>query len=258
MKDPARQFRLDGRVAVVTGASSGMGVAFAETLAAAGARVVLAARREDRLHDVASRIRAAGGAAHVVRCDVAREEEVDRLVAETLGAFGSADVLVNNAGFTTVVPAEQQSLEDWRAHVDVMLTGSFLCAQRFGRHMLAAGRGNVVNVASMLGLVGSGQVRQAAYAAVKGGQVNLTRELAAQWARKGVRVNALAPGWFPTEMTGDMFQDERSMQWLRGRTPMGRGGELSELAGPLLFLASDASSFVTGHVLVVDGGWTAV
>lgn len=251
-------FRLDGRVAVVTGASSGMGVTFAHTLASAGAKVVLAARREDRLTEVAHGIRENGGEALAVPCDVAREEEIDALVERSRAAFGAVDVLVNNAGFTTIVPAEQQSVADWRAHVDVMLTGSFLCAQRFGRHMLAAGKGNVINVASMLGVVGSGQVRQAAYAAAKGGQVNLTRELAAQWARRGVRVNALAPGWFPTEMTGDMFQDERSLKWMRNRTPMGRGGELSELAGPLLFLASDASSFVTGQVLVVDGGWTIV
>lgn len=235
-----------------------MGVGFAETLASAGARAVLAARREELLSAVAEGIRKRGGEALVVRCDVAREDEIDALVAKTLAAFGSIDVIVNNAGFTTIVPAEDQSLADWRAHVDVMLTGSFLCAQRFARHMLAAGKGNIINVASMLGVVGGGQVRQAAYAAAKGGQVNLTRELAAQWARKGVRVNALAPGWFPTEMTGDMFQDERSMRWMKNRTPMGRGGELSELAGPLLFLASDASSFVTGHVLVVDGGWTIV
>jgi NAD(P)-dependent dehydrogenase (short-subunit alcohol dehydrogenase family) len=235
-----------------------MGVAFAQALASAGAKVVLAARREDMLNEVAQGIRESGGEALVVRCDVAREEEIDALVEKSRAAFGAVDVLVNNAGFTTIVPAEEQSVADWRAHVDVMLTGSFLCAQRFGRHMLAAGNGNVINVASMLGVVGSGQVRQAAYAAAKGGQVNLTRELAAQWARRGVRVNALAPGWFPTEMTGDMFQDERSLRWMRNRTPMGRGGELRELEGPLLFLASDASSFVTGHVLVVDGGWTIV
>jgi NAD(P)-dependent dehydrogenase (short-subunit alcohol dehydrogenase family) len=251
-------FRLDGRVAVVTGASSGMGVEFARTLAAAGAKVVLAARREELLSEVARGIRDAGGEALVVRCDLAREADVDALATRTRDAFGTADVLVNNAGFTTIVPAEEQTLADWRNHLDVMLTGSFLCAQRFGRDMLAAGRGSIVNVASMLGVVGSGQVRQAAYAATKGGQVNLTRELGAQWARRGVRVNALAPGWFPTEMTDDMFHDERSMKWLRGRTPMGRGGRLAELAGPLLFLASDASSFVTGQVLVVDGGWTSV
>lgn len=258
MKDPLQAFRLDGRVAVVTGASSGMGVAFARTLAQAGARVVLAARRSDMLSEVEREIRSEGGEAIAVRCDVACAADIDALVERSRDAFGAVDVLVNNAGFTTIVPAEAQTLADWRAHLDVMLTGSFLCAQRFGRHMLAAGRGSIVNVASMLGVVGSGQVRQAAYAAAKGGQVNLTRELAAQWARRGVRVNALAPGWFPTEMTGDMFQDDRSLKWMRNRTPMGRGGELEELAGPLLFLASDASSFVTGHVLVVDGGWTIV
>jgi len=255
---PEQAFRLDGRVAVVTGASSGMGVPMAETLAAAGARLVLAARRRERLEALADRIEAAGGEALPVPCDMAREEDVDRLVAETTRAFGPASVLVNNAGFTSVVPAEEQSLADWRGQLDVNLTGVFLAAQRFGRHMLAEGRGSIVNVASVLGLVASGQIRQAAYAASKGGVVNLTRELAAQWARRGVRVNALAPGWFPTEMTDEMFGDEKSLRWMRSRTPMGRGGELPERAGPLLFLASDASSFVTGQILAVDGGWTIV
>jgi NAD(P)-dependent dehydrogenase (short-subunit alcohol dehydrogenase family) len=258
MKRPEERFRLDGRIAVVTGASSGMGVTFAQALAAAGARVVVAARRIERLHELVLEIERQGGAACAVACDVSREDEVERLVRETQRAFGPADVLVSNAGFTTVVPAEEQSVEDWRAHLDVNLTGVFLCAQRFGRGMLAAGRGTIVNVASVLGFVASGQIRQAAYAASKGGVVNLTRELAAQWARRGVRVNALAPGWFPTEMTADMFADERSQVWMRGRTPLGRGGQLEELVGPLLFLASDASSFVTGHVLTVDGGWTIV
>jgi NAD(P)-dependent dehydrogenase (short-subunit alcohol dehydrogenase family) len=258
MKHPEQRFRLDGRVAVVTGASSGMGVTFAHALAAAGARVVVAARRMERLRELALELEREGFTAHPVACDVAREDEVDRLVGETERAFGPADVLVSNAGFTTVVPAEDQAVADWRAHLDVNLTGVFLCAQRFGRSMLAAGRGSIVNVASVLGFVASGQVRQAAYAASKGGVVNLTRELAAQWARRGVRVNALAPGWFPTEMTADMFGDERSLSWMRSRTPLGRGGELDELVGPLLFLASDASTFVTGHVLTVDGGWTIV
>jgi NAD(P)-dependent dehydrogenase (short-subunit alcohol dehydrogenase family) len=258
MKRPEQRFRLDGRVAVVTGASSGMGVCFAEALAAAGARVVVAARRIERLQELVREIEGAGGAAHAVACDVSREDEVEALVRETQRAFGPAEVLVNNAGFTTVVAAEEQDLADWRAHLDVNLTGVFLCAQRFGREMLAAGSGTIVNVASVLGLVASGQIRQAAYAASKGGVVNLTRELAAQWARRGVRVNALAPGWFPTEMTADMFGDERSLAWMRARTPLGRGGQLEELVGPLLFLTSDASSFVTGHVLTVDGGWTIV
>jgi NAD(P)-dependent dehydrogenase (short-subunit alcohol dehydrogenase family) len=258
MKRPEQQFRLDGRSAVVTGASSGMGVTFAEALAAAGARVVVAARRIERLHEVVAEIERQGGVAHAVACDVSREADVERLAEEARRHFGPTDVLVANAGFTTVVPAEVQSVEDFRAHLDVNLTGVFLCAQRFGRDMLAAGRGNIVTVASVLGFVASGQIKQAGYAASKGGVVNLTRELAAQWARRGVRVNALAPGWFPTEMTSDMFGDERSEAWMRSRTPLGRGGELDELVGPLLFLASDASRFVTGHVLTVDGGWTIV
>ncbi|MDJ0788849.1 MAG: SDR family oxidoreductase [Myxococcota bacterium] len=255
---PEAAFRLDGRVAVVTGASSGMGVRFAEALAEAGARVVLSARRMERLEELADRIVSAGGEAHPVACDVARESEVDALVSQTEARFGPAHVLVANAGYTTVVPAEEQTLEDWQGQIDVNLTGVFLCAQRFGRRMLDGSGGSLVLVSSMLGLVGSGQVAQAAYAASKGGVINLTRELGAQWARRGVRVNALAPGWFETEMTADMFADERSMRWLRGRTPMGRGGQLDELVGPLLFLASDASSFLTGQVIAVDGGWTIV
>jgi NAD(P)-dependent dehydrogenase (short-subunit alcohol dehydrogenase family) len=251
-------FRLDGKVAVVTGASSGLGVAFAEGLAAAGARVVLAARRRERLDALAARLADEGAQTQPVVCDVTQAEDVDRAVGETLDRFGRVDVLVSNAGVTTIVPAETQSLEDFRGTVDVNLVGAFLCAQRFGRAMLEQGGGSIVNVASILGLVGCGQVPQAGYSAAKGGVINLTRELAAQWARRGVRVNALAPGWFPSEMTADMFTDDGSMKWMRGRTPMGRAGRPEELVGPLLFLASDASTYVTGQVLPVDGGWSCV
>lgn len=256
--DPTRAFRLDGRVALVTGASSGIGAALAEGLAGAGARVALVARRQDRLEALAERLRRGGADARAFGCDVASAEDVERLASDVAAAMGAVEVLVNNAGFVEVTPAESEPLDRFEAILDVNLVGTFRCAQRFGREMLAAGRGSIVNVASILGVVGVGQIPQASYAASKGGVVNLTRELAAQWARRGVRVNALAPAWFPTEMTDEMFADERSRKWMTTRTPMGRPGRLEELVGPLLFLASDAASYVTGHVLLVDGGWTAV
>ncbi|HEX5066951.1 MAG TPA: glucose 1-dehydrogenase [Myxococcota bacterium] len=258
MKNPIELFRMDGRVAVVTGASSGIGAALAEGLCGAGARVALAARRRERIDELAARLVADGGDAVSLACDVSAEADVDRLASDVLARFGRVDLLVNNAGITEVVAAEQEPLATFERVVATNLTGAFLCAQRFGRAMLAGGGGAIVNVASVLGMVGSGQVPQASYAASKGGLINLTRELAAQWARKGIRVNALAPAWFPSEMTQDMFSDEGGLRWIRNRTPMGRGGDPTELVGPLLFLASDAASYVTGQILAVDGGWTIV
>ena len=230
----------------------------AEALAAAGARVVLAARRVSNLEEVAGRITAAGGQALAVQCDVTAERDVDHLVATTVEAFGGVDILVNNAGMADPQPAETEPYDLFRRIMDVNLNGVFLCTQRCARHMLAAGGGVIVNVASILGMVGGGQVPQASYTASKGAVVNMTRELAAQWARRGVRVNAILPGWFPSEMTADMFGDENGARWIRRKTPMGRAGEPAELTGALLFLASDASSYVTGATLAVDGGWTAV
>jgi NAD(P)-dependent dehydrogenase (short-subunit alcohol dehydrogenase family) len=256
--DPVSAFRLDERVAVVTGASSGLGVVFAETVAAAGAKVVVAARRRERLEELAARLEERGAECQVIACDVTVEADVDRLVADTLDRFGRLDVLVNNAGMAQPQPAESESLDDFRRVIDVNLTGVFLCAQRCARPMLEAGRGSIVNVASVLGLVGAGQIPQASYTASKGGVVNMTRELAAQWARRGIRVNAIAPGWFRSEMTEEMFADEGGQRFIRRRTPMGRAGEGHELAGALLFLASDASSYTTGQTIAVDGGWTVV
>jgi len=256
--DATNLFRLDGKVVVVTGASSGLGVAMARGVAQAGASVVLAARRLERLEALAKQLEGQGATAHAVACDVSKEQDVDGLVAEVARRFGGADVLVNNAGITEIVPAELEPLESFEKVLGVNLVGAFLCAQRFGRAMLEKGEGSIVNVASVLGLVGAGQIPQASYAASKGALVNLTRELAAQWARRGVRVNALAPAWFESEMTGEMFADEKSLSFIRRRTPMGRAGEAAELVGPLLFLASDASSYVTGHTLAVDGGWTII
>lgn len=254
--DPLKTFRLDSKVAIVTGASSGLGARFARVLDAAGARVVLAARRIERLEQVAADLEGA----LAVQCDLADPDAPAQLVDQVLDRFGRVDVLVNNAGTSEVTPALSQPPERFGEILDVNLIAPFALAQRVARDMIDSGRGgSIVNITSIWGVVGVGQIPDAAYAASKGGLANLTRELAAQWARRGVRVNALAPGWFRSEMTiGTMFGDERAERWVAGRTPMGRGGEQHELDGALLFLASEASSFVTGQILYVDGGWTAV
>ncbi len=247
-------FSLEGRVAIVTGASSGLGVQMARALHGAGAHVVLAARRFDRLKALADDL----PNSLPVECDVVNDDDLDQLVDATTTRYGRIDVLVNNAGVGDPVSAESETMENFRHTVAVNLTAVFALCQKVGLHMLEAGSGSIVNVASVLGLVGSGQIPQTSYSPSKGAVVQLTRELAAQWARRGVRVNALAPGWFESEMTAEMFADEKAMQWVRRKTPMGRAGVAGELDGALIYLASDASSYVTGQILVIDGGWTAV
>jgi NAD(P)-dependent dehydrogenase (short-subunit alcohol dehydrogenase family) len=251
MDASASLFSLDGQVAVVTGASSGLGDRFTRVLHAAGATVVIGARRQDRLEALAAEL---GDRVVPVACDVAVDADCERLI-DAAGAH--IDVLVNNAGVGVTVAAEDETLDDWRQVVDVNLSAVFVLSQLAGRRMLAQGSGSIVNIASVLGLVASAPIKQASYCATKGAVVNLTRELACQWARNGVRVNAIAPGWFLSEMTGEMFGDDTAMAYMRRNCPMGRGGAEDELDGALLFLASRASSYITGVTLPVDGGWTA-
>lgn len=246
-------FDLDGRVAIVTGASGGLGERFARVLAGAGAQVVAAARREDRLAALAADV----PGLVPVACDVAVDADLERLVETTVERFGAPHVLVNNAGISIDAPAEDERREDFRRVMAVNLDAVFVLSQLCARHMLDAEGGSIVNIASIMGLVAGAPVNQASYCASKGAVVNLTRELGAQWARRGVRVNAIAPGFFASEMTTQIMGDERSAKWLRRNTPMGRPGEADELDGALLFLAGGASTYVTGQTIAVDGGWTA-
>jgi NAD(P)-dependent dehydrogenase (short-subunit alcohol dehydrogenase family) len=247
---PMDRFRLDGKVAVVTGASSGLGVAFAHGLAAAGADVVLAARRMERLEQVRGEVEALGRRCLTVRADVAVPEDCTRVVEEAMQGFGHVDVLVNNAGVGTAVPATRETPEQFRQVIEINLEGSYWMAQACGRVM---GRGSsIVNIGSVLGSTTAG-LPQAAYAASKAAIIGLTRDLAQQWTgRKGIRVNALAPGFFPSEMTDEYPEGYLDMMMVR--VPAGRAGDPQELVPPLVFLASDAASYVTGVVLPVDGG----
>ncbi len=190
-------------------------------------------------------------------CDVSVEADCERLIADAIAVEGHLDILVNNAGIGAPIAAEDEAYADFRQVVDVNLNSLFLLSQLAGRHMIERGSGKIINLASVLGQVASAPIKQASYCATKGAVVNLTRELGVQWARKGVRVNALAPGWFPSEMTELMFTDDGANQYMQRNCPMARAGEAHELDGALLFLASEASSYMTGQTLTIDGGWVA-
>ena len=244
------RFSLDGKVAVVTGASSGLGVAFAQALAEAGADVALGARRVERLEETKKLVEAAGRRAITVATDVSSPEDCAALVQAAVEQLGGVDILVNNAGIGTAVPASREAPEDFRQVIEVNLNGAYWMSQAFGR--AAKNGGSIINIGSVLGLTTAG-LPQAAYAASKAGMIGLTRDMAVQWTgRKGIRVNCVAPGFFPSEMT-EQYPDGYLESTLT-RAPSGRVGELEECAAAVVFLASDAASYITGIVLPVDGG----
>lgn len=253
-EDPLKRFRLDDRVVLVTGASSGLGRQFALAASNAGAKLVVAARRRDRLDSLVAEL----ADATAVEVDLLAPGAPEMLMKAADERYGRVDVLINNAGISTAAPALDFSVDDFRREIEIDLVVPYALSRLVAASAIDAGRpASIINIGSVLGTVGGGKLRIPGYAAAKGGLHNLTRELASEWARKGVRVNAIAPGWFPTEMAAEMFDGGRASAYITDNTPMGRTGEIGELDGAMLFLAGDASSFVTGQIIHVDGGWTA-
>ena len=248
-------FDLSSRTAVVIGGTSGIGRAIAHGLAQAGADVVCTSRRRDQVEAASGEIEALGR--RTVRCesDVSSRESLEYLLSGCIGEFGKVDILVNSAGRTKREPTVDQSEEDWNAIVETNLTGTLRSCQIFGRHMIENGYGRIVNIASLSSLVSLFEV--AAYSASKAAVASLTKSLAIEWAKQGVNVNAIAPGVFRTALNEKLLDETPRGQEFLIRTPMGRFGKVEELAGAAVFLASDAASFVTGEVLVVDGGFLA-
>lgn len=249
-------FDLTGKVAVVTGGSIGLGRQMAEGLAEAGADLVLCARKKERCEKAAKELEALGGAVLALGCDVKKPAEVQAVIAAAVERFGRLDILINNAGTSWGAPVEEMTLEQWNKVIETNLTGTFLFSQAAGKVMTPQKRGKIINITSVAGIHGAPPSFQAiGYHASKGGVIAFTKDLACKWGQHNIQVNAIAPGWFPTNMSATVI--ERNRETFLKRLPLGRFGGENDLKGAAVFLASAASDFVTGHVLVVDGGQTA-
>jgi gluconate 5-dehydrogenase len=249
-------FDLTGRVAIVSGGSMGLGRQMAEGLAEMGANLVLCARKKERCEEAAEALRGLGVQALALGCDVKDKVAIQQVVEETLAKFGRVDILINNAGVSWGASVEEMTLEQWDKVLSTNLTGTFLFCQAVGKAMAAQASGKIINIASVAGLGGaSAELQAIGYHASKGGVIAFTKDLACKWAPNNVQVNAIAPGWFPTHMSGWVIEHRKDS--LLEKIPLGRFGGDHDLKGAAVFLASDASAYVTGHVLVVDGGQTA-
>jgi len=259
-------FDLTGRVAIVTGGSIGLGRQMAEGLAEMGADVVLCARQQERCQQAAEELRQLGVKAIALGCDVKNPDSIQEMVEATLSQFGRIDVLINNAGISWGAPVEDMRLEDWNKVIETNLTGTFLCAQAVGKVMIRQGRGEngagrnsagkIINIASVAGLGGApAELPAIGYHASKGGVISFTKDLACKWASHNIQVNAIAPGWFPTHMSNRVLEHHEEL--FLSHIPLRRFGNEHDLKGAAVFLASAASNYVTGHVLVVDGGQSA-
>ena len=256
MKTVRELLDLAGRTAIITGGSVGLGRQMAEALAEMGANIVVCARKKERCVQAAEELKKLGVKTLALGCDVKSPADVHAVVDSTVATFGRIDILINNAGTSWGAPIEAMRLEHWNKVIETNLTGTFLFCQAVGKAMIAQGRGKIINVASVAGLGGSPPEFQAiGYHASKGGVIIFTKDLACKWGMHNVQVNAIAPGWFSTDMSRVLI--ERNKDSLLGRIPLNRFGSDHDLKGAAVFLASDASDFVTGHVLVVDGGQSA-